>query len=263
MTDQNPDAPSKLAPSAREREVNARVESIFRRCESSKNPVLAYSRTCSKVGYLARDGVRSELHHLESALNERKHALIMERCGSPEKTQDHNRECARELLSFRRAIRLELEHPRQPPSTPELRDRVHRNLDVGQWSRARTDLDDLMRRPDIARPLPALDTYSRSWNLQPEHFALLQDRIDQCNAKVRGPEQHQSSSVARAAREHRQAAEIVPQLPQSMPIAHPRAGVDRARGAAVSRSAERPEHALRHPARAAQLGPGKGRGLDR
>lgn len=269
MTDRNSDGPtSKLAATRREREVQARVESLFRHCESSKNPVLAYSRACSKVGYLARDGVRSELHHLVSALNERKHALVMGRYGHPEKAQEHNRECARELLSFQRGVRSELNRPRVPPSTPELRERVERNLDVGQWSRARSDLDDLMRRPDIGRPLPALDTYSRSWNLHPEHFALLQDRIDQCNASVRGPEHRQASGATRTSQEHSHASESVPQPTNGVP--HPPAGASRASGdAAIARSVQRPDppppsvDTHRHSAKTVRLEVGNDRGLDR
>lgn len=173
--------PEPTALARRERDVMHSVESLFRRCDQADNPALAYSRACSKVGYLARDGVRSELHYLESALNERKHALVMERCGQPEKAKEHHRDCGRDLRSFQRAVRAEIAHPRPPLSTPKLRDRIHDNLEAGQWTRAGRDLDDLMRRPDIGKPLPALDTYSRSGNLDERQFAAMQSRIEQCN----------------------------------------------------------------------------------
>ena len=183
MTDQNSDEHAlRIAAARREQRVRTTVESLFRRCESSKNPILAYSRACSKVGYLARDGVRSELRYLESALNERKHALVMERCGHPEKAKEHHRTCGQDLRSFQRAIRIELARPREPLSTPELRERIHRNLDVGQWSRARSDLDELTQRADLDRRLPELDKYSQSWNLDEQRFAAIQGRIEQCNA---------------------------------------------------------------------------------
>jgi hypothetical protein len=176
--------PEPTVQTRRERDVMRSVESLFRHCDRADNPVLAHSRACSKVGYLARDGVRSELHYLESALNERKHALIMERCGKPEKAKEHNRDCGRDLRSFQRAVRAELAHPRPPLSTPKLRDRIHENLEAGQWSRAGRDLDDLMRRRDIGKQLPALDTYGRSGNLDEQQFAVIQDRIEQCNSKA-------------------------------------------------------------------------------
>jgi len=59
---------------------------------------------------------------------------------------------------------------------------LHRNLDVGQWSRARSDLDELTQRADLDRRLPELDKYSQSWNLDEQRFAAIQGRIEQCNA---------------------------------------------------------------------------------
>jgi hypothetical protein len=102
------DAASKAATTRREHEIGNTGRSLFRRCETSENPVLAYSRACSKVGYLARDGERTELHYLESALNERKLALVMERFGQPEKAREHNQNCGRDFRAFQRAIRTEL-----------------------------------------------------------------------------------------------------------------------------------------------------------
>lgn len=116
MTDRNSDDHASPTAATREQRIRVNVESLFRHCESSKNPVLAYSRACSKVGYLARDGVRSELHYLESALNERKHGLAMERLGHPEKAKEHNGNCGRDLRSFQRAIRVELNRPDAPLS---------------------------------------------------------------------------------------------------------------------------------------------------
>jgi hypothetical protein len=108
------------------------VESLFRHCDKAQNPVLAYSRACSKVGYLARDAVRSELHYLVSALNERKHAWSMQRCGQPEQAKQHARACGEDLRSFLKAVRVERQ--RLPTPAPELREqqfaehhgRVHR-----------------------------------------------------------------------------------------------------------------------------------------
>ncbi len=170
------------AASRREDGVKASVASLFRHCSQSKNPVLAFSRACSKVGYLARDGVRGQLFYLTSALNEQKHALLSERLGAPDQARVHVDQRNADLHSLALAVRREIAHPRQPPSTPELRQRIHDNLDAGHWSRARADLEQLSKRPDIGRKLPNLSAYPQSALLHEEHYQLLQDRIDGCNA---------------------------------------------------------------------------------
>jgi hypothetical protein len=173
----------------RAQQIKASVNSLFRHCEEAQNPVLAFSRACSKIGYLARDGVRGDLFHLESALNEHKHALLAHRYKQPEEARKHITQRDRDLRSFGAAVRRELTHPRQPPPTPELRARIHVNLDAGQWSRARSDLEILSQRTDIGPPLQPVDAYARSWNLSEEHHKLLQDRVDTCNAAARSLDQ--------------------------------------------------------------------------
>lgn len=120
MTDHS-QAPGTTDQARRERAFRS-VESLFRHCDKAKNPVLTYSRACSKVGYLARDGVRSELHYLESALNERKHAWSMQRFGQPDRAKEHARACGEDLRSFLKAVRVKLSRQRLPLPTPELRE---------------------------------------------------------------------------------------------------------------------------------------------
>jgi hypothetical protein len=121
---------------------------------------------------------------LESALNEQKHVLLMQRLGNTVQASAHANERDQSLRSFGKAVRHELVHPKEPPSTPELRARIHRNLEAGQWNRARLDLDDMARRPDIGGPLADVGEYSRAWNLIPQQFAALQERIGRCNANA-------------------------------------------------------------------------------
>jgi hypothetical protein len=173
-----------MGASDREQAVRTSVASLFRHCSDNENPPLAFSRACSKIGYLARDGVRSDFHHLESALNEQKHALLMQRIGNTVKASEHAQERDQHLRSFGTAVRRSLAYPKAPPSTPELRARIHCNLEAGQWNRARLDLDELARRPDIGRPLPDVGEYPRASNLSPQQFAALQERTVRCNANA-------------------------------------------------------------------------------
>jgi hypothetical protein len=186
--EKSPDQLPTQAARERAQQIKASVNSLFRHCEKADNPVLAFSRACSKVGYLARDGVRRDLFHLESALNEHKHALLAHRYKQPDEARKHITQRDRDLRSFGAAVRRELTHPTQPPPTPELRERIHLNLDAGQWSRARSDLDLLSQRADIGPPLQPVDAYA-SRNLSEEHHKLLQDRIDTCNATARSLDQ--------------------------------------------------------------------------
>jgi hypothetical protein len=91
----------------------ASVRRLFEACHRSRNPVLAFSRACSKVGWLARHGTvgqlaaRGEQHALlilEGALNETKHALIAARLGKAD-AAIHLRTCNGELRAFERALR--------------------------------------------------------------------------------------------------------------------------------------------------------------
>lgn len=87
---------------------------LFEACHRSRNPVLAFSRACSKVGWLARYGTvgelaaRGERHALlilEGALNEQKHALIAKRLGNVEAAAIHLRVCNGEIRAFERALK--------------------------------------------------------------------------------------------------------------------------------------------------------------
>ena len=89
------------------------VRRLFEACHRSRNPVLAFSRACSKVGWLARYGsvgelaARGEQHALlilEGALNEQKHALIAARLGNVDAAAIHLRVCNGELRAFERAL---------------------------------------------------------------------------------------------------------------------------------------------------------------
>jgi hypothetical protein len=184
MVDAPDDRTPVIGASEREQRVRASVESLFRHCSANENPPLAFSQACSKIGYLARDGVRTDLHHLESALNEQKHALLLQRIGNTVKASEHAKERDRHLRSFGTAVRRSLVSPKDPPSTPELRGRIHCNLEAGQWNRARLDLDELARRADIGRPLPDVDEYPRASSLGPQRFAALQERAVRCNANA-------------------------------------------------------------------------------
>jgi hypothetical protein len=169
----------------REKKIRASAHSLFRRCTESRNPVLAFSRACSKVGYLARDGVRDNLFHLVSALNEHKLALLMRRNGSVTDGRQHAAARDEALRAFGRAVRRELLQPRAPVSTRDLLARINRNLEAGQWRRSQLDLDELARRPDVREQLRPLAEYSRTSSLRDEQFVALEQRIERCNAHVR------------------------------------------------------------------------------
>lgn len=86
---------------------------LFEACHRSRNPVLAFSRACSKVGWLARHGsvgelaARGERHlllTLEGALNEQKHALLAARLGNVTGVAIHLGVCNGELRAFERAL---------------------------------------------------------------------------------------------------------------------------------------------------------------
>ena len=188
MSPSSPTRPHRLDVGADERAnaVRASVQSLFRHCAESQNPVLAFSKACSKIGYLARDGVRSELHYLEAALNEQKHAIISRRHGDPSTCRQHTTECAQSLVAFMGAVRRGLDRPRDPPKTLELTARIERNLEAGQWVRASKDLDELARRSDFRQPLPRLDSYPRAHLLRGEIYQALERRIERCNAAALG-----------------------------------------------------------------------------
>lgn len=89
------------------------VRRLFETCHRSRNPVLAFSRACGKVGWLARHGSVGELaargdRHvlmmLEGALNEAKHSLIAARLGRVDDAAIHLRVCNGELRAFERAL---------------------------------------------------------------------------------------------------------------------------------------------------------------
>lgn len=113
-----------------------RIEHMFLTCHRAKRPVLAFSRACSKIGWLARNettnrfdynarplwtaplhGVhkvrfvttasaeRADLHYLESALNEQKHGLLAQACDRPTEAAKHFNACDRDLASFERAVK--------------------------------------------------------------------------------------------------------------------------------------------------------------
>lgn len=91
----------------------ASVRRLFEACHRARNPVLAFSRACSKVGWLARNGSVGELAErgnrhvwltLEGALNEARHALLAARLGDPDDAAIHLRVCNGELRAFERAL---------------------------------------------------------------------------------------------------------------------------------------------------------------
>lgn len=84
--------------------IKERVERLFWTCNLTKNPVLTFSRACSKVGYLARTKDRHVLHSLESALNEQKHGILADRFGQRERASRHYAVRDLELAAFHRAV---------------------------------------------------------------------------------------------------------------------------------------------------------------
>jgi hypothetical protein len=99
----------------REHRIKQAVSSLFQHCSQSKNPVLSFSRACSKVGFLANDGVRGDLFHLTAAINEQKHLLLQQRYGNTEAAIEHAIHRDQELRAFARAVRRELQRgPEQP-----------------------------------------------------------------------------------------------------------------------------------------------------
>jgi len=169
----------------RERAARESVHSLISHCMDSPRPVLTLSRACSKVSYLAGDGVRDNLFHVASALNEQKHAALMKGLGDPGASRQHSNACVQELLSFMRGVRRELHNPPEVLPTAALTERIQRNLQNGQWVRAEKDLGDLATRSDQQSRLPRLDTYSRSELLRVETFEHLDKLIEHCNGKVR------------------------------------------------------------------------------
>ena len=79
---------------------------IFKVCERHPQPHRAFSRACSKVGHLARCG-RPVLHHLESALSEQTHMLLMIAFGYPERALEHGNARDEQLAMYRRAASRE------------------------------------------------------------------------------------------------------------------------------------------------------------
>lgn len=78
---------------------------LFRFCESSKSPVLSFSRACSKVGFLARSSAdRGDLFYVMSALNEEKHAIVAGWCGHAQLAERHRAERDQYLAAFDRAM---------------------------------------------------------------------------------------------------------------------------------------------------------------
>lgn len=225
---ERPDTRAATDASDREQALKASVASLFRHCAASENPPLAFSRASSKIGYLARDGVRTELHYLEAALNEHKHVLLQRRIGNTVQASEHAKERDQHLRSFGTAVQRSLVYPKDPPSTPALRARIHCNLEAGQWNRARLDLEELARRPDIGRPLADVGDYSRAWNLSPQQFAALQELTARCNANA------YTQNLQR-------------------PVAPP----------VVRRTPEASRHELQQAARPVRIVGGKDRGLDR
>jgi hypothetical protein len=76
-----------------------------------------------------------------------------------------------------------------PLSTDQLWDATHETLLAGYWSAARALLDDLGRRGDISDRLGSLETYAAAAALRGARapgavWTLLQDRIDQVNARI-------------------------------------------------------------------------------
>jgi hypothetical protein len=218
------------------------TESLFRHCSESKNPVLAFSRACSKVGYLANDDVRDDLFFLTSALNEQKHALLQRRFGNLEESKKHAQTRDQEIRAFERAVRRRVEREFEPVPTADLRKRIDRNLQEGQWYRARVDLDELAKRPNIGGPLKNLAEYPRGAMLLPERYDELQARIDRCTSidrdRMRDPNRAPSptaevasSSRARAvpARDERVATPTPrePHRPLQTPHARARSTGDR------------------------------------
>lgn len=84
-----------------------RIRRLFRRCDSSRNPVLSFAKASAKVGYLARQG-RPQLHGLENALNEQKHMVLALNLGRPDLAAEHGAARNVELAAFARAIRNEI-----------------------------------------------------------------------------------------------------------------------------------------------------------
>ena len=179
----------------RERVAHASVHSLMQHCMKSRNPALTLSRACSKVGYLAGDGVRDNLFHVASALNEQKHAMLMKRYNDPDAARQHTSECARELVSFMRGVRRELQNPQERVPTTALTNRIQRNLQNGQWARAEKDLSDLATRSDQKTQLPRLDAYSRAGLLRVETFEHVDTLIERCNGNVRAIEPSRDASV--------------------------------------------------------------------
>jgi hypothetical protein len=180
----------------RERSARASVHSLFQHCMESRNPALTLSRACSKVGYLAGDGVRGNLFHVASALNEQKHAMIVKRHGDPDGARRHTSTCAQELVSFMRGVRQELENPQERLPTPALTQRIQTNLENGQWVRAEKDLGDLAARSDQKDRLPRLDTYGKSGLIREETFDAVDKLIERCNGNVRCIAQQRDPEVS-------------------------------------------------------------------